>query len=154
MSSHRPANPRPEIVVHCEGAFRDQALQLALRYRPARPIEIALEITHGTRTVSWSVSREMAAAGLDGRVGDDGGDIVIEPSDTEPDIVWFTLRNGADGGWARLLLPARSLRQVLDRSYVLVPPGTEQVWSDYDDLALEAFLTAAAPPEPPAGTGS
>jgi hypothetical protein len=86
--------------------------------------------------ISWLVSRELLAAGLDGPSGD--GDVRVWPAQSATDVLFLHLR--APSGEALFELSRATVAAFLRQTETLVPSGTESDLLDLDD-ELDVLLS-------------
>lgn len=102
-------------------------VQADLEYDAHDPYAVVVAYHSGGGTVRWMFGRDLLADGLLTPSGD--GDVIISPAD-DVSIVVFAL--SAPDGCAVLEAPAQELAEFLDRTYDVVPAGTEPEWFDFD----------------------
>jgi hypothetical protein len=98
-----------------------------LEYDTRDPYAVAVVLHAGASSVRWLFGRDLLADGLLARCGD--GDVRIGPAgDPALVVVELTSPEGA----AVLEAPATDLAAFLDRTYDIVPAGSESDWFDFD----------------------
>jgi len=102
-------------------------VQADLEYDPEDPYAVVVAYHSGGGTVRWMFGRDLLADGLLTPSGE--GDVIISPAD-DTSIVIFAL--SAPDGCAVLEASAEELAEFLDRTYDVVPAGSEQEWFDFD----------------------
>ncbi|MEU7783223.1 MULTISPECIES: SsgA family sporulation/cell division regulator [unclassified Amycolatopsis] len=98
-----------------------------LAYDTRDPYAVAVVLHAGPSAVRWLFGRDLLADGLLARCGD--GDVRIGPAG-DPALVVVEL-NSPDGA-AVLEAPAKEIAAFLDRTYDVVPAGSESDWFDFD----------------------
>ena len=98
-----------------------------LEYDTRDPYAVAVVLHAGANAVRWLFGRDLLADGLLARCGD--GDVRIGPAgDPALVVVELTSPDGA----AVLEAPAKEVAAFLDRTYDVVPAGSESDWFDFD----------------------
>lgn len=113
-------------------------------YVPDDPFIIAMTVTG----VTWCLSRELLAAGLDDDLRDAVGlgQVTIGPAFDNPERIEINLRPPRDQAPCRLTFPRHELAAVLAAAHAAVPPGTESRFFDWDGELR--FITGPADPGP------
>ncbi|RJK92942.1 SsgA family sporulation/cell division regulator [Vallicoccus soli] len=110
-------------------------LPVVLRYRGEDPYAVHAEFRTGVdESVDWVFARDLVAEGVQRPAGE--GDVRVWPS-AGPGPATVFLALASPDGQALLQAPAAALRAFLDRTYDVVPSGTEAV--DVD-AAIGALL--------------
>ncbi|SEF25926.1 Streptomyces sporulation and cell division protein, SsgA [Amycolatopsis pretoriensis] len=98
-----------------------------LEYDTRDPYAVAVVLHAGPSAVRWLFGRDLLADGLLARCGD--GDVRVGPAgDPALVVVELTSPDGA----AVLEAPAKEIAAFLDRTYDVVPAGSESDWFDFD----------------------
>jgi hypothetical protein len=92
------------------------------------PYAVAVVLHAGPSAVRWLFGRDLLADGLLGRCGD--GDVRIGPAG-DPALVVVEL--SSPDGAAVLEAPAKEIAAFLDRTYDVIPAGSESDWFDFDE---------------------
>ncbi|MGL5825643.1 MAG: SsgA family sporulation/cell division regulator [Nocardioides sp.] len=128
---------RHDVSIDCIDVRGNQhQLPASLGYRPSDPFAATLTFYLPGEKVVWTFGRELLFAGLYEPAGD--GDVHVWPEATNPhdqagtSVLMIELCS-ADG---QLLaqVPGDEVRHFLDRTYLLVPVGTEGLHLDLDNL--------------------
>jgi hypothetical protein len=99
-----------------------------LEYDTRDPYAVAVVLHAGASAVRWLFGRDLLADGLLARCGD--GDVRIGPG-ADPALIVVEL-NSPDGA-AVLEAPAKEIAAFLDRTYDVIPAGSETDWFDFDE---------------------
>ena len=99
-----------------------------LEYDTLDPYAVAVVLHAGANAVRWLFGRDLLADGLLARCGD--GDVRIGPAG-DPALVVVEL--SSPDGAAVLEAPAKEIAAFLDRTYDVVPAGSESDWFDFDE---------------------
>ncbi|MER6764525.1 SsgA family sporulation/cell division regulator [Amycolatopsis sp. NPDC000673] len=112
------------------GCMTPVPLRATLRYETSDPYAIFMEFdtVEAPRSIQWIFARSLLASGLHSPAG--LGDIRIRPSEENPKAVLVELDSPA--GYAVLRAPVSGVREFLDRTYEVVPWGSESLWADFD----------------------
>ena len=106
-------------------------LSPALRYEAADPLAVTVvfppEISDDGEEVAWAFSRELLAEGLRSPAGE--GDIHVRPCGQGRTVIEFH----AGAGVAILEFRTVELALFLERTYVVVPAGTETALMDLEE---------------------
>ncbi|MEQ0562107.1 SsgA family sporulation/cell division regulator [Amycolatopsis sp. NEAU-NG30] len=107
-----------------------------LEYDTRDPYAVAVVLHAGPSAVRWLFGRDLLADGLLARCGD--GDVRIGPA-ADPALVVVEL--SSPDGAAVLEAPAKEIAAFLDRTYDVVPAGSESDWFDFDaELGKLSYL--------------
>src|SRR4051794_25679537 len=98
-----------------------------LEYDTRDPYAVAVVLHAGASAVRWLFGRDRLADGLLARCGD--GDVRVGPAGA-PALIVVELTS--PDGAAVLEAPAKELAAFLDRTYDVVPAGSESDWFDFD----------------------
>ena len=90
-------------------------------------VTIVFEVAPGSHR-TWLSARDLLLDGLLTPTGD--GDVRMRPAPHDPELVQVELHSTA--GKARLEASVRDIADFIDATYVLVPPGQESQWFDFD----------------------
>jgi hypothetical protein len=99
-----------------------------LEYDTLDPYAVAVVLHAGPSAVRWLFGRDLLADGLLARCGD--GDVRIGPAG-DPALVVVEL--SSPDGAAVLEAPAQEIAAFLDRTYDVIPAGSESDWFDFDE---------------------
>lgn len=111
-----PATNRPTAGWH--------QVRVTLTYRASDPFAVAMEIPATPAPVTWLLSRELLADGLDAYCGI--GDVTVYPELSDDAATWVELRDPAGRiGSALLRFGRADLERFLDNADAIVPAGTE-----------------------------
>src|SRR5690349_9781337 len=99
-----------------------------LEYDTRDPYAVAVVLHAGPGAVRWLFGRDLLADGLLARCGD--GDVRVGPA-ADPALVLVELTS--PDGAAVLEAPAKEIAAFLDRTYDVVPAGSESDWFDFDE---------------------
>ncbi|MEV4054933.1 SsgA family sporulation/cell division regulator [Amycolatopsis sp. NPDC049688] len=99
-----------------------------LEYDTLDPYAVAVVLHAGPSAVRWLFGRDLLSDGLLARCGD--GDVRIGPAG-DPALVVVEL--SSPDGAAVLEAPAKEIAAFLDRTYDVVPAGSESDWFDFDE---------------------
>ncbi|MFG2193685.1 SsgA family sporulation/cell division regulator [Streptomyces sp. NPDC048639] len=117
-----------------------QDMTAVLSYRREDPLAIRIcfppRASLAGSDVAWVFGRDLLAAGLDGPAGE--GDVHVRPFGDDLTVLEFH----ASVGTAMVRMETADLRRFLQRSYLLVPAGSEGSHWDVDG-ELAALLREA-----------
>lgn len=103
-------------------------------YGAHEPYSVTVRFHTAEETVQWVFARELLKKGTDSPVGD--GDITCWPATINGRrVVCMALRSPT--GQALLQAPAGEISAFLDRTYDVIPAGTEGEHLDLDGLILD-----------------
>ena len=102
-----------------------------LEYDTRDPYAVAVVLHAGPGAVRWLFGRDLLADGLLARCGE--GDVRVGPA-ADPALILVELTS--PDGAAVLEAPAKEIAAFLDRTYDVVPAGSESDWFDFE-LELE-----------------
>jgi hypothetical protein len=113
-------------------------VRVALTYRVSDPFAVAVEIPTAPAPVTWLLSRELLAEGLDACCGI--GDVMVYPDVLTDAVTWIELRDSSNQiGPALLRFGRADLERFLDNTDAMVPVGTEATRINWDrELSLLA----------------
>ncbi|MEV7091809.1 SsgA family sporulation/cell division regulator [Amycolatopsis sp. NPDC051045] len=113
-------------------------VRVALTYRVSDPFAVAVEIPTTPTPVTWLLSRELLAGGLDACCGI--GDVTVYPDVLTDAVTWVELRDSSNRiGPALLRFRRADLERFLDNADAMVPAGTEAARINWDrELSLLA----------------
>ncbi|WP_410568305.1 SsgA family sporulation/cell division regulator [Amycolatopsis sp. cmx-4-61] len=120
-------NVRIDFALRTFGAA-PRPVPAELEYDTLDPYAVAVVLHAGPSAVRWLFGRDLLADGLLGRCGD--GDVRIGPAG-DPALVVVEL--SSPDGAAVLEAPAKEIAAFLDRTYDVVPAGSESDWFDFDE---------------------
>ncbi len=125
------------IAPHAEAV----PVEVELRYDGRDPYAVQASFQTGRTgtTVEWVFARDLLADGMITEAGT--GDVKVRPALGNPDRIELELTSPS--GHALFVARAAQLGDFLERTYELVPPGTEQSWLNLD-LALDDLLSSGA----------
>ncbi|MFE3173137.1 SsgA family sporulation/cell division regulator [Amycolatopsis sp. NPDC059090] len=105
-------------------------IRAKLRYGTLDPYAVSMEFdtVDAPHSVQWIFARCLLASGLHSPTGT--GDVRVRPSEENPEAVLIELDSPT--GYAVLCAPVSELREFLDRTYDIVPWGSESRWVDFD----------------------
>jgi hypothetical protein len=123
------------IAPHAEAV----PVEVELRYDGRDPYAVQASFQTGRTgtTVEWVFARDLLADGMITEAGT--GDVKVRPAICSPDRVELELTSPS--GHALFAANAADLAEFLERTYELVPPGSEYTWLDLD-LALDDLLSS------------
>ena len=98
-----------------------------LEYDTLDPYAVAVVLHAGPSAVRWLFGRDLLADGLLARCGD--GDVRVGPA-ADPALIVVELTS--PDGAAVLEAPAKEIAAFLDRTYDVVPAGSESDWFDFE----------------------
>lgn len=105
------------------------SLPVALRYAARDPYAVVVAFRGEDVSVEWVFGRDLLLTGLDAPCGD--GDVQIWPgAGADADLIFISL--SSPDGRAVLEAYRDDLRDFLDRTIRLVPPGLENDFVDLD----------------------
>ncbi|MGD9954640.1 MAG: SsgA family sporulation/cell division regulator [Candidatus Nanopelagicales bacterium] len=111
------------------GGDRSATVPVRLGYRPSDPWAVTAVFRTGDGDVTWVFGRELLEEGLAGPTGE--GDVAVWPVSTPRGRLLY-LSLASPSGSALLEADPESVRDFLDRTYTLVPVGTEASLLDLD----------------------
>jgi hypothetical protein len=112
-------------------------VQVELRYDTRDPFAVVAAFRTGRAGwVEWVFARDLLADGLLAEAGE--GDVRIRPAVDDPEVVVVEL--SSPSGHAVFETSAHRLADFLDRTYDVVVPGAESMWTNVDD-AVEQLLS-------------
>jgi hypothetical protein len=116
-------------------------VNVALAYSSQDPYAVQASFVTGDdqSPVEWVFGRDLLADGLFNESGD--GDVRVRPHRAHANRVELELTSPS--GYALFVTNATRLAEFLDRTFELVPPGTEYAWLDLDS-ALTHLLSKDA----------
>ncbi|WP_425826020.1 SsgA family sporulation/cell division regulator [Streptomyces fractus] len=127
VTLEQPARAR---LITAEGQGPERSVNVTLRYKSADPLALVLafpaEATLDGVEVTWAFARTLLDDGL--RVPTGTGDVHVWPCGRARTVVELH----APQGMAVVQFDTSALRRFLLRTYVLVPPGEEDVESVVD----------------------
>jgi hypothetical protein len=125
-------------------------LMASLYYTAVNPYEIRMAFHVGTdEPVEWALSRDLLAAARYAREGI--GDVQAWPSiascdpaaGTDPEVAEIlNIAMTSPFGAAQFEMSARAMEDFLQRTFRLVPAGSESVYFDFDDELTELLSQA------------
>ncbi|MGW4065857.1 SsgA family sporulation/cell division regulator [Amycolatopsis sp. NPDC004747] len=124
---HSVTSARIDFALRTFGAG-PRPVPAELEYDTLDPYAVAVVLHAGPSAVRWLFGRDLLADGLLARCGD--GDVRIGPAD-DPALVLVEL--SSPDGAAVLEAPAKEIAAFLDRTYDVVPAGSESDWFDFDE---------------------
>lgn len=107
----------------------------ALSFDPSNAYAVRIVLTVAEHDVAWEFSREILDAGMRGEAG--LGDVQVWAGHGPTGRTFIRL--SSPGGTALLAAPTAELAEFMDRTYMVVPAGTECT-PCLDDAALAAWL--------------
>ena len=111
------------------GGDRSATVPVRLGYRPSDPWAITAVFRTADGDVTWVFGRELLEEGLAGPTGE--GDVAVWPVSTPHGRLLY-LSLASPNGSALLEADPDRVREFLDRTYSLVPLGTEASLLDLD----------------------
>lgn len=111
------------------GGDRSATVPVRLGYRPADPWAVTAVFRTADGDVTWVFGRDLLEEGLAGPSGE--GDVAVWPVSTAVGTLLY-LSLASPHGSALLEADPRAVREFLDRTYSLVPVGTEASLLDLD----------------------
>lgn len=99
-----------------------------LEYDTRDPYAVAVVLHAGPSAVRWLFGRDLLADGLLARCGE--GDVRVGPAD---DTALVVVELNSPDGAAVLEAPAKEIAAFLDRTYDVIPAGSEPDWFDFDE---------------------
>jgi hypothetical protein len=111
------------------GGDRSATVPVRFGYRPSDPWAVTAVFRTVDGDVTWVFGRELLEEGLSGPAGE--GDVAVWPV-TTPNGRLLYLSLASPNGSAVLEADPDRVREFLDRTYVLVPAGTEASLLDLD----------------------
>jgi hypothetical protein len=132
---HNVTSARIDFALRTFGAG-PRPVPAELEYDTRDPYAVAVVLHAGPSAVRWLFGRDLLADGLLARCGD--GDVRIGPA-ADPALVVVEL--SSPDGAAVLEAPAKEIAAFLDRTYDVVPAGSESDWFDFDaELGKLSYL--------------
>lgn len=111
------------------GGDRSAIVPVRLGYRPSDPWAVTAVFRTADGDVTWVFGRDLLEDGLAGPSGE--GDVAVWPVTTPRGRVLY-LSLASPNGSALLEADPDAVREFLDRTFVLVPAGTESSLLDLD----------------------
>ncbi|MGH3693627.1 MAG: SsgA family sporulation/cell division regulator [Pseudonocardiaceae bacterium] len=114
-------------------------VEVELRYDARDPyaVQVCFRTSRAGPTVEWEFARDLLADGMITEAGT--GDVTVRPEPTNMKRIELELT--APSGHALFVANAAELAEFLERTYALVPLGSEYTWLDLD-LALDDLLSS------------
>lgn len=106
-----------------QAAYDGLCKPVSLIYRVSDPFAVSLDIPDGGVVVTWLLSRELLADGLDTASG--LGDVEVHPDLFDDAVVWVCLFHTDGSGFVLLGFARADLERFLDDTDLMVPAGTE-----------------------------
>ncbi|SFW70097.1 SsgA family sporulation/cell division regulator [Amycolatopsis australiensis] len=122
---HSVTSARIDFALRTFGAA-PRPVPAELEYDTRDPYAVAVVLHAGASAVRWLFGRDLLADGLLTRCGD--GDVRVGPA-ADPALVVVELTS--PDGAAVLEAPAKEIAAFLDRTYDVIPAGSETDWFDF-----------------------
>ncbi len=123
------------IALHADAV----PVEVELRYDGRDPFAVQVSFQAGRTgaAVEWVFARDLLADGMITEAGT--GDVNVRPAPVNPDRIELELTSPS--GHALFVANAAGLAEFLERTYAIVPLGSEYTWLDLD-LALDDLLSS------------